>query len=173
MFLSSLVAQDQDTSTIMTCGLQNITSARSLVTHRRFVGCSGPLMADTWPVEATTTWCVYGPVRSRSRSAAGVNIKELWRWVVVVIMILVFNLLLWIVLSLKFTFGYVVTITGFGLVFVAAKYTCNWRWDQRPSHPHLECKQRLLHQFSWHSVSGNYTLLDPFRFNGCSHLKCT
>ena len=77
MFLSSLVAQDQDTSTIMMCGWQNITSAHSLVTPRRFVGCSGPPMVDTWPVEATTTWCVYGLVHSRSQSAAGVNIKEL------------------------------------------------------------------------------------------------
>lgn len=69
-------------------GWQNITSPPSLLTHRRCVAWDGPLMADTWLVEAMTTWCVYGPVCKRaalvtrtSLFAAGAIIKEPSRWV--------------------------------------------------------------------------------------------
>lgn len=81
------VAPGQDISIIMTWGCQTITSSLWAVTHRRCVGWSGPQMGDTWPVEAMTTWCVFGPERGKaaglpitSQSAVGVNTKEPSRW---------------------------------------------------------------------------------------------
>lgn len=81
------VAPDLDISTTMMWGWQTITSAPWLLTHRKCAAWSGPLMGDTWLVEAMITWCAYGPVHrgavlatTASWSVAGANIREQSRW---------------------------------------------------------------------------------------------
>lgn len=49
-------------------------------------------------------------------------------------------------------------VLGTGLVLLAAKYPCIWRWYQWSTHPHLEREQWFLHQLTRHPVTGKDTL---------------